>query len=148
MVGDSFSVTGLSTSNTYKHMKVSVLECDPNSTLAQVSPCADTAVLNNFLTTHANFILHFYFVNALINPNNPTEITHYLEDRNYVPFNFNFGGEVNLYMSRYPPPHPATPSSLTSRSCPTRTPASRWEASSTRWDSTSPPASSDSSSAA
>lgn len=81
-------------------MKVSVLECDPNSTLAKTSPCADTSVLNDFLTTHANFILHFYFVNTLINPVSPKELTYYLEDRNYVPFTFGFGGEVNLYMSR------------------------------------------------
>lgn len=81
-------------------MKVSMLECDPNSTLPKTSPYEETSVLNDFLITHANFILNFYFVNAIINPVSPKEITYYLEDRNYVPFTFGFGGEVNLYMTR------------------------------------------------
>ena len=53
------------------------------------------------MTSNANFILNFYFVNVLINPSNPEEVSYYLEDRNYVPFNFAYGGEVKLYMSRY-----------------------------------------------
>lgn len=42
-----------------------------------------------------------YFVNTLINPSNPDEISYYLEDRNYVPFNYNYGGEVNIFVSKY-----------------------------------------------
>lgn len=77
-MGDSFTITGMSTSTSYKHMKVSVLECDPNSTLAQTSPCANISVLNDFLNTTADFILTFYFVNVFINPVSPQEITYYL----------------------------------------------------------------------
>jgi hypothetical protein len=73
-------------------MRLTILECDPNSTLAQTSPCADPANLTAFLDSHANFVLTFYFVNVLVNPSDPTEVTYYLEDRNYVPFTTTFTG--------------------------------------------------------
>lgn len=115
VVGSSFSISGMSTSNSYKYIRLSVNECDPSSPQAAFSPCANTSLLTDFLNTNPNFILNFYFVNVLINPSDPSEISFYLEDRNYVPFNFAYGGEVNLYMSQYSSFYAATLSTLMSR---------------------------------
>jgi hypothetical protein len=89
----------MSTAKIFKYLKINVLDCSNNT--ASTSTCLPTSSLTDYLLTHPNFNFHIYFVNGLINPSNPQEITYYLEDRNYVPFNMNFGGEVNLYMSKY-----------------------------------------------
>lgn len=63
-------------------------------------PCANDTYILSHLSGNS-FYTNFYFINSLINPNNEEPISYYLEDRNYIQFNYQYGGLTNLFVSKY-----------------------------------------------
>lgn len=93
-----FSLQGKFSENIFDYAQIEVNKC--NNALDPSRPCAnDTYILSKL--SGKSFYLNFYFINSLINPNNEKPISYYLEDRNYIQFNYQKGGLINLFISKY-----------------------------------------------
>jgi hypothetical protein len=90
----TFDIAGSTVNSEFRYIKISAVNCTQGT-------CASASEIDNYLINTPNFNLRLYFVNGLLNPSKAQEVTYYLEDRNYVPFNTLYGGSSNIYMSRY-----------------------------------------------
>lgn len=92
------SLQGKFSESIFNYAQLEINKC--NTTLNPARPCANDTYMLSKLSGNS-FYTNFYFINSLINPNNEQPVSYYLEDRNYIQFNFNTGGLINLFISKY-----------------------------------------------
>jgi hypothetical protein len=57
-------------------------------------------VIDDYIMKYQNFVINFYFMNALINPSQTNYIDYYLEDRNYYPFSKKTSVTSNIFITQ------------------------------------------------
>ncbi len=60
----------------------------------------DDKIIDDYILQNHNFVIDFYFMNALINPSQTNYIDYYLEDRNYYPFSKKTSVTSNIFITQ------------------------------------------------
>jgi hypothetical protein len=99
-IGAEYNIMGKLTSDDYQLIRIRVAPCnnatDPNRLCA-----SSEAIQQNFVDNNGYFYFTLYFINTIINPDQPEYKTYYLEDNAYVTFGAELGSESYLYFSDY-----------------------------------------------
>jgi hypothetical protein len=99
-IGAEYEIFGKYTSDFYKQIIFTVSPCnnatDPNR------PCASQAEIDQLFLDHGDwFYFTFYYINTIVNPDQPTYKSYYLEDTAYVIFGKQMGVESYLYFADF-----------------------------------------------
>lgn len=92
------SLQGKYTDNIFSYVHIEINKCDPLLNFSR--PCSSDNYTLSQLSSN-NFFANLYFINSYIHPDREESVEYYLQDKNYIQFNYNYGGLVNLFVSKY-----------------------------------------------
>ena len=92
---------GKYTSNLFKFSEIKIGACTANNSNFPNTSCLNSTDIDSFLNSMGQFTFNFYYINPVINANEKTYISYYLEDRNYFSFDTLTGVSANLFFSQY-----------------------------------------------
>lgn len=97
--GQIIELQGKFSSDTFKYVKISLNNCTGQTINGQT--CYTPAQVASYITTNEFFSFNFYFVNTLINPDQLTPISIFLDDTNNFPFSTSLGTSCNFFFESY-----------------------------------------------
>jgi hypothetical protein len=99
-IGSKYEIFGKYSSEKYQQMAFQVYPC--NNATDPSRPCASQEEIDQVFADNSDyFYFTFYFINTVINPDNPVYKSYYLEDEVYVIFGKELGTETRLYFSDF-----------------------------------------------
>jgi hypothetical protein len=99
-IGSQYDIRGKYTSDLYQDLIFTVAPC--NNATDPSRPCASPDEITQLFADNNDwFYFTFYYINTIINPDQPTYKSYYLEDTAYVIFSPEMGVESYLYFSDF-----------------------------------------------
>ena len=97
-LGTVITLQGKFSSETYNQFSVTLYPCSNSTDPSR--PCAPIEEIEAYVASNGQWnYFNFYYVNSIINADQPQYKSYYLEDRNYIPFSSTLGAELDMYLT-------------------------------------------------